>query len=233
VAVAEKEQMAALLAGLEKVANLISRCSVYEALFLQHTHKGQAAVNLEKGLISLYVAMLRFIATACKLYSNTTASRMLRGALNLEKVTGFVSKCEGLEKTVDIEAHICESEVSAERENKLRNILIQLREPILRIDSQVRKLCDRLDDLERSEILTWLSSIPYRKNHLTARQGRTDGTGTWLLEHPRYLEWRRSSTSMILWLQGSREYFLRVEFNDAAHSSFSGGREDQTRFEGG
>jgi len=233
VAVAEKEQMAALLAGLEKVANLISRCSVYEALFLQHTHKGQAAVNLEKGLISLYVAMLRFIATACKLYSNTTASRMLRGALNLEKVTGFVSKCEGLEKTVDIEAHICESEVSAERENKLRNILIQLREPILRIDSQVRKLCDRLDDLERSEILTWLSSIPYRKNHLTARQGRTDGTGTWLLEHPRYLEWRRSSTSMILWLHGSREYFLRVEFNDAAHSSFSGGREDQTRFEGG
>jgi hypothetical protein len=213
--VAESQQMGALLIGVEKVTYLINRCKIYEILCLRDNQFGQtvadlepAVANLESALVTLYATILRFLSMANQLYDKSFGTRAIHGILNPDEVVNFVDECRRLETQVDIEASNCERTYNRVRLGKcgerLKQLLAGLREPIIRIDSRVADLHDRLGESERHEILTWLSDIPYESNHYTACKGRTDGTGKWLLRHERYGEWRGSSASTILWLHGIR-----------------------------
>ena len=130
----------------------------------------------------------------------------------------IVKKCDELERRVNNDANLCgkglahiERGNATARERALRQLLEELQRPILRIDTRVATLCETLDSSRQSEILKWISSIPYQENHLTAAQGRTNETGLWLLRHEHYLEWRKSSESTILWLHGSRKFLSQSE----------------------
>ena len=168
--------------------------------------------NLTSALVALYAAMLSFLASAIRIYNQNPVSRTLRVILNPAEVIGFLDKCQVLENHLAIEVNNCEriqthqiQATSDERMQKLRQILVDLQTPILRIDSRVAAVCEKLEKSERLTILEWISSIRYEENHFFACEGRTDGTGQWLLNHARYREWRASSASMILWLHGDRK----------------------------
>ena len=60
----KQENVDAILVGLEKTACLIDRCTVYEFLFTKGDSAGSK--NLEKSIIRLYTAILRFLAKAIK-----------------------------------------------------------------------------------------------------------------------------------------------------------------------
>jgi len=65
----------AILVGLEKTACLIDRCAVYELLYLDEATA--ASGNLEKSMLRLYTAILKFLAKAtekskCAQYSRRT-----------------------------------------------------------------------------------------------------------------------------------------------------------------
>jgi len=65
----------AILVGLEKTACLIDRCAVYELLYLNEATA--ASGNLEKSMLRLYTAILKFLAKAierskCAKYSRRT-----------------------------------------------------------------------------------------------------------------------------------------------------------------
>ena len=60
----KQENVDAILVGLEKTACLIDRCTVYE--FLYTNRDSAASKNLEKSIIRLYTAILRFLAKAVK-----------------------------------------------------------------------------------------------------------------------------------------------------------------------
>lgn len=231
ITVTESQQMGALLTGVEKITPLIGRCQIYEALYLDREQSDQvewkaALTNLTSALVTLYTAMLSFLASAIRTYNQGTISRTFCAILNPVEVIGFFDKCQTLENTVAIEVDNCErihtrqihagSEKqiqrleqiqahSKEHIQKLKQILADLQTPILRIDSRLAALCERLDSSERLGILEWISDIRYEENHFFACQGRTSGTGDWLLRHERYREWRASSASMTLWLHGDRE----------------------------
>jgi ankyrin repeat domain-containing protein 50 len=232
IAVAESQQMGALLIGVEKATYLTNRCKIYEILYLHGKRSGQvvtglgpaetnpepamknlesAVTHLESALVTMYAAILRFLSTASRIYDKSFGARAIHSILNPEEVVNFVDECRGLETRVDIEAGNCERTYSraahaelGECGERLKQLLAGLQEPIMRVDSRVAALQDRLDESERLEILTWVSDIPYESNHYTARKERTDGTGEWLLRHERYREWRGSSASTILWLHGIR-----------------------------
>ena len=57
---------------------------------------------------------------------------------------------------------------------------------------------------KRSEILKWVSNIPYTSHHKLISEGRLEGTGVWLLRREEYRTWRSSSTSKLLLLRGIR-----------------------------
>jgi hypothetical protein len=87
----------------------------------------------------------------------------------------------------------------------LKETLREMQKPLIRTDSRVAEIWDRSRQTEISEILRWISQVPYKDNHTTTKDNRTDDTGRWLLVHPQYREWRGSSASMILWLHGIRK----------------------------
>ena len=207
MAVGESELMAALLVGGEKVTQLINRCTIYELLYLSSEVSGPSTLameNLTTALTALYLVVLRFLARAKNLYDKGSVSRTLGSVLG-SKVLKFVESCKDLETQVDTEARILDRIQDREANMKLKSLFEDLRSPILRVDARVSALSDEYEVDKRNKILFWVSDIPYEEIHYVARKGWTKGTGKWLLNHERHVEWRASSASTILWLHGMRK----------------------------
>jgi len=60
----------------------------------------------------------------------------------------------------------------------------------------------------RSEILEWISTIPYTEHHTRIGTVRLPGTGEWLFQKGEYKEWLSSSVSRLLLLRGIRKFPL-------------------------
>ena len=204
--------MAALLIGGEKVTQLINRCTIYELLYLRpkpFEPVTPATANLQTALVALYSAILRFLASSKQLYDRSFVSRTLGSSLSPE-VLGFVETCKDLEAQVVTEARNLDRIQDRETNTKLESLLEDLKIPILRVDDRVGALSDGYEVDKRNKILSWVSDIPYEEVHYVARKGWTNGTGKWLLDHERYVEWRASSASTILWLHGMRKSVCHV-----------------------
>ena len=212
--VAESQQMGALLTGVEKMTSSIGRCQIYEALYLNREHFEQeqweqAIINLTSALVTLYTTMLSFLGSAIRAYDKGTITRTLHAILNPAEIIGFLDMCHTQENDVVREIDNCEHILHAGSDKhiqKLKQILDHMQAPVLRIDSRVAALYKKVTSSERLKLLEWISDIRYEENHFFARQGRTRGTGQWLLQHEKYREWRESSASMILWLHGDRKF---------------------------
>ena len=204
--------MAALLIGGEKVTQLINRCTIYELLYLPSDVSGPftlAIENLTTALTALYLAVLRFLARAKKEYDKGSVSRTLGSVLS-SKVHKFVESCKDLETQVDTEAGILDRIRVRGANMKLESLLEDLKNPILRIKDQVGALSDKYEEDKQCKILSWISDILYKDIHYVAREGWTKGTGNWLLEHDRYVKWRASTASTILWLHGMRKCIYNI-----------------------
>jgi len=60
-------------------------------------------------------------------------------------------------------------------------------------------------ELGRTEILEWISTVPYTNHHKRISDDRLEGTGEWILKKEKYHTWRASSKSMLLLLRGIRK----------------------------
>ena len=106
--------------------------------------------------------------------------------------------------------------VSTDSTSKLEALLTSFKEPLVRIAEQASTLSgslvhDKIESQmkkERLSILLWLSNVQYRKHHQNISKGLLEGTGSWLLGKPQYIEWRNSSVSSVLWLHGIRRCSL-------------------------
>lgn len=216
ISVAECKQMGALLTGVEKMMALICRCQIYEALYLkaeqlEQEEWKQAVKTLTSALATLYTVVLGFLGSAMRTYDQSIMIRTGWAILNPSKVIDLLEHCQTLESNVAIEVDNCERiytrqfQARSEQIQKIQKLLEDLQTPMLRMDSRVATLCKKLEGSERRSILEWISGIRFEENHFFACQGRTNGTGEWLLRHKQYCEWRASSASMMLWLHGDRE----------------------------
>lgn len=75
--------------------------------------------------------------------------------------------------------------------------------PIVRIDERVAAILESVDAKEEQTILDWISPVLYSSHHDMVSESRMPDTCDWLLQHPKYQEWRSSSGCALLWLQGS------------------------------
>jgi hypothetical protein len=209
--------MGALLVGVEKVAHLVSRCSVYDGLYRVDLHGEKALSDLENNLVRMYAVILRFLATAMPLFAKTTAARAVHAFLHPAEVERFVAECEGLEPSLEADASNCERVLQrsarAAQTQQLQALQAALRQPLMRTDARVGALLDSFSEAETRAILQWVSRIPYASNHIAAKEGRTKGTAEWILRHSTFRTWRESSASMLLWLHGIRKFVLFYFFS--------------------
>ena len=64
---------------------------------------------------------------------------------------------------------------------------------------------NQIQESERTEVFQWMSNVPYRGHHRSKKKDYLAGSCKWLLEKEKFVEWRKSSVSSILWLHGIRE----------------------------
>jgi hypothetical protein len=76
---------------------------------------------------------------------------------------------------------------------------------ISHLGSQIDNIQQTLEGSRKSEILEWISKIPYTNHHKRISGGRLNSTGDWLFERTEYRAWRSSSASKLLLLQGIRK----------------------------
>ncbi|KAF8537917.1 hypothetical protein BDD12DRAFT_911128 [Trichophaea hybrida] len=212
MAVAERDQMEVLLVGVERVTNIVSRCRIYEVLFLDGNQSDETEdsikpvfENLKAALIRLYTAVLKFLAKAYRAFGKGGISRARDGVFNPGLFEGLANELQDLDAEVVSAVGNCKEACNRNARKdmeRLSKILEDLEEPVHRIDLGVKALLKSVGTSRRTQILQWISAIPYEDNHNTARAGHTGGTGAWLLQHSAYLEWRASYVCTVLWLHG-------------------------------
>jgi hypothetical protein len=74
--------------------------------------------------------------------------------------------------------------------------------------TNIYTLADTVLESKRSEILRWISVIPYTEHHTRITAARLAGTGEWLFQKREYKEWLSSSVSKLLLLRGIRKFRL-------------------------
>ena len=203
--------MEILLAEMEKVTQIVSRCKLYEIMYLDSVQVEKtedtvrpAFVNLEAALVKLYTAILEAIAHASNTFGKSGIKRGLGSILSPD----LANRLSSLDTDVINCAHICENVYGRNSHKNAREILKILRDleqPIRHVDLGVRLLLKSVGTSRRTQILQWISPIPYEDNHNTACEGHTRGTGEWLLGHQTYDNWKSSREDAILWLHGIRE----------------------------
>lgn len=121
------------------------------------------------------------------------------------KLKNYLKNIDEQEVEARKDTSLCDAECQKrgeEVDQNLKSMLINLEKPINRMEKQLKEIQDGLQVKERIEILGWLSPIPYEQHHTQAHTGVLSGTGGWLLNDDRLLDWRKSSTSAIIWLNG-------------------------------
>lgn len=196
--------MGALLASVDRIVRIINRGQVYELVYTTPATPELAFQNLQAALIDLYSAVLELLANSTKLFAKDTAERTIYAILHPSETADLFSKLVKLETQLDREVQACESGRSAAVDAALTDLLQKLEAPLIRVDEKVSSLLERVDAREQLDLLEWISPILYRKHHDTVKEARTPGTCQWLLQHNRFREWENTSSSVIMWLQGSR-----------------------------
>ncbi|KAJ5767256.1 uncharacterized protein N7511_004872 [Penicillium nucicola] len=205
VPVIEGEQMAALLATTEKIVSVISRGQVYESVYLKNTAASSTdnlSKHLESSLTKIYKTSLDLLSESGTLFSKSTATRTLQALLNPGKVSGGLTDIGSQEDDLLRDVSACEVRRSADADDSMVEMLGALNAPMKRVDKGIQHLLQQVDEKEHTEMLEWISTIPFGENHNNIREQRTPGTGKWLLQNKSFNEWEKVKSS-IFWLQGS------------------------------
>lgn len=64
---------------------------------------------------------------------------------------------------------------------------------------------------ERLEVFKWMSQIPFKTHHRTMGKDLLPKSGLWLLQKIEFIQWRKSSSSSIIWLHGIRKFFYHAK----------------------
>ncbi|KAF8416403.1 hypothetical protein EV426DRAFT_541335 [Tirmania nivea] len=122
ICLAEEETKDTILIGLEKIAPLINRCTVYELFYLHMDNT--ASQNLEKSILRLYITILKFLAKAIQrlkgrefarqLCATNSANRFaenhVKAVFTTEDISNDLRDIEDLGRTVALDADVTEAQ---------------------------------------------------------------------------------------------------------------------------
>ncbi|KAK4692274.1 hypothetical protein P7C71_g4894, partial [Lecanoromycetidae sp. Uapishka_2] len=215
IAVSDIVKFGFVVEGAEAIARMISRYAIFEKVYLQRT--SEAAQSLQNALVRLYTTILLYLSKAKEFFEHNPAKRLLKAVIVSQEEFETLSKqMESKEAEVDRYAGLVDAEhrnsitkglgnLSIDQENKYSEVLAVLSAidgPVSRMGNQLVSVDDHLEEKERVEILSWLSSQPYMEHHEQIFKHVLSGSGAWLLQDPMYTKWHKNSASSLLWLHG-------------------------------
>ncbi|KAF8417291.1 hypothetical protein EV426DRAFT_711742 [Tirmania nivea] len=110
----KQETVDTILAGLGKIALLIDRCMVYELLYLNVDNT--ASQNLKKSILSLYIAILKFLAQRLN-------EKRIKAVFMMEDISDVLQKIKDLGRTLELDADVTEAQYSGKGAGLLTHIV--------------------------------------------------------------------------------------------------------------
>ena len=180
--------------------------------------------QLARAVTTLYTNILKYLMTVLHYYGSNTALRYIKSVIVSK--SDMVSNYEPIEtaqrqvydlallaeaqKSDEILRMVSNAETTLDFQttseeasfDKLNELLGDLKEPITRSSRQLEAIQDGLARESRTRILKSISKISYPMQHKSVKKDRLQGSGSWLLQKPDYLNWRSESSSSVLWLHG-------------------------------
>lgn len=190
--------MGALLMCSERIVRVVNIGRIYEQTYKGDSMPGEAMVQLQDDLVSLYQAALEILANAEHLFSMGTCRRTMHAILFPHQTSGLFSTLADREAIVGRVASACGAVADA-------HLLHMIHGPVARIDQGVEALLQRQDRDMAIKILDWISEIDFDAQHTTAKKGRAADTCQWLLDNSEFCSWNDVSASSILCLEGPRK----------------------------
>lgn len=120
------------------------------------------------------------------------------GDEQMAKINVLESQISRLIEVFDVDVHTD----TANQVASMNALLASLNEPIKRLVDHSKISAQVLQESQRIQLLQWLSPVPFSSHHKRQSESRTPGSGQWLLDHDRYLNWRNGSSSGIFLLHG-------------------------------
>ena len=88
---------------------------------------------------------------------------------------------------------------------------------------EIRRLEEKKEENEtRRNILRWLSRDDFEETYERHFKTRFKNTGQWLLDHPRFMNWRDGVQSSLLWCHGARKLHLYSGINMLSYINLCG-----------
>ncbi|THY57822.1 hypothetical protein D6C99_02410 [Aureobasidium pullulans] len=141
-----------LVEGLEIVARVVARYSIFEEIYLTAASKAQQ--HLTEQLVELYAAILRYLCSAKKYYDRNTASksRMIVTALRPPELDDAILHITKEEESVRRQADLVDAEntyntveASVSGILELKSKLHSLEAPFIRTVAQLSDIQDHMD----------------------------------------------------------------------------------------
>ncbi|KAJ5153860.1 uncharacterized protein N7500_009299 [Penicillium coprophilum] len=192
----------ASLPWAESVSLLIARYAAFESLYAQKGSHIQ--VNLHSALTSLYGKILVFLADGIRYFNQSSASRFVKSVFQtsqneeLEEISKLDGELIKLAQIVDSQE---QRQISIQTET-IQRIAETLRRPVCRLIDSSTMYTKTLENDKFYAVLKWLSTTPYYQHHQLHSETRLSGSAQWLLDHPRFKEWKGSSSSSLFLLHG-------------------------------
>ncbi len=190
-----------MVKGLDYICDLLRSYQVNESVYLRH-RDSPAHRDCMKAVEKLYTDIFEYQAQLIYYLSKGPTQRAFRGTFQLddwksilEKINESDKQCEKLFKLigVDIEHQFFSQNLSYEKQS----IEFQKRISEICESSQIREQQYRQDDRETALLRTLSSDY---KSDKDSNSARVAGTCEWFFEDKRFLDWRDSKSSKLLWV---------------------------------
>ncbi|CAH0045340.1 unnamed protein product [Clonostachys solani] len=212
VAVGDLDTYKGMFETTADIAEYICRTAVLESLVKGKS--SQAADELSRAIVKLYITILTYLSRATAYCNQNTFKRIIKyGVLvsdDLESsfaavapAQDVVSRCAlvmNLEGRFTVPILAMNTQLDSQVE--LRRIRESFDAPMQRWDGALHAISDQLEGEQRKKILQRMSAEPYIQHHKQTKSEVLKGTGNWLLENPSFLKWKNESASSILWIRG-------------------------------
>ncbi|KAL8992618.1 MAG: hypothetical protein Q9169_006964 [Polycauliona sp. 2 TL-2023] len=232
ISVNDVQILGAMLEGLETIAGEITRCHLYELYLSRpsfaRTDLDSHLLRHYAGILTYLATAKRYYtkstirrlgASVFETFDSVDAclSKIAEGRRQVERCARLIDSelLRGIDSintktqaSVDALADDLKSltttmSISQDVQyQSLKTMMVSINQPILRTAAQISDIDNILKKEDRRKVLVWLSNVRYREHHKVSFAAVMPGSGAWLQQKPKFIHWKTSSTSSILWIRG-------------------------------
>ncbi|KAH8689133.1 hypothetical protein BGW36DRAFT_466680 [Talaromyces proteolyticus] len=241
VALNNYETIASMAEGVELVANLIVRYSIYEVLYLNKD--STIGKSLKAAITKVYANILTYLLKAKRYYRQSAMKRFTLSVIETggDTILGLIKNIFDADQCVKDFINVIQVEGTEDLRQAVNEVHSRLdivrhdvlerfdsifsvpRTPITECRHSISDVEHKVKEVGLAEVAKWLSGVPYKTHHQIENRRRLAGTCSWIQYNRNFKSWIQSTSSTMLWLHGILSYLITLTLYQSFGLDFSAG----------